>query len=376
MVLRIASTLLLFLSAIFSLVEFIRYPGILENYFLPLGTLTLFAVVALFFLAVVRKSPDASSPEWLSTLNRRVLLPSSVLLYLALVITEFFTTQNFIFSTFGLFPGALVSWFTVSLTFDLTTCYAKHRQKHWQLYLFFSLLSAAVALSTFQPELFKTLSLNASGADDDNFMEWLQVAVLASGVILSVRGFFQAHTKLLRLLTVGFLLVFCLLIGEEISWGERILQLGPRMGQGNYQNELNLHNAHGLNELTMLLYFIAFLYAAGSWAFSRWWSKNRGKELSFWWQLLTVRGATVLFFLPSALFNPYADRSIYEGGPTVLDLYYRLGVIPDVLSAVSLLSLWRETFEVFFYLGLVLHFVNFFLWVKSAKHTALTTENH
>ncbi len=348
--------------------EFLLYPGVLANYLLPLSTLTLLVLAGLMAAALSSHFRSVKFKlKWLLHLNRFYYFPVASLAFITLSVIEFFTTQNYVFSNFGVNPNALVSAMVLGLSVEVLFSSKQDKKRYWQVYLLLSYVVAALALSIFNIELFKFLSLNASGKDDDNFVEWLQVIVLAVGVVVSIKALFQTKVVQIKTITVISILALIFLIGEEISWGERILGLVPNISGNNYQNELNIHNNQGINELTKVLYILAFFYAAISWLLRIIVSRTQATSQSLWWQLLSVNGSIVLYFFPTALFNPYADRSFFEGGPSLLDIYFNVGLIPAVLPAVSLLSLWRETFEVVFYAGIVLHLVHFYAWSQKQE---------
>ena len=83
-------------------------------------------------------------------------------------------------------------------------------------------------------------------AVEDGFIEWLTVAALASSMILSLKRFFSLKSKplLFRLCLLGAAGIFFFGIGEEISWGQRILGIeSPEFfKEHNTQAETNLHN--------------------------------------------------------------------------------------------------------------------------------------
>ena len=89
---------------------------------------------------------------------------------------------------------------------------------------------------------------------EDGFLEWATVGVAILAMIL----FFFASAFGVR--CAFFLGIFWLIFAmEEISWGQRILEIEspPLVEKYNYQEELNFHNF--LNPIISHLYFIFFL---------------------------------------------------------------------------------------------------------------------
>jgi len=90
-------------------------------------------------------------------------------------------------------------------------------------------------------------SLFRAYVQEDGIIEWLTVAALVCGMIICLtRTIRLRNKKTLFFLsgTVFFALVFLFGAGEEISWGERIFNLGTLdfFQKYNAQKERNLHN--------------------------------------------------------------------------------------------------------------------------------------
>ncbi|NRA19261.1 MAG: hypothetical protein HRU05_02135 [Oceanospirillaceae bacterium] len=78
---------------------------------------------------------------------------------------------------------------------------------------------------------------------EDGVVEYLSALFWLIGVIFS---FFVIKTKKRKFIPIIFLFVCFISLGEEISWGQRILNVSTPdfMAQANKQNELNFHNLH------------------------------------------------------------------------------------------------------------------------------------
>jgi hypothetical protein len=120
-----------------------------------------------------------------------------------------------------------------------------------------------------------------------------------------------------------------------------------------------------MNEIFIFLYIFAFIYGFISWRIGEYLKKNRqtkNQQKLAWRNLFCFRGQEVLYLLPTFIFNPYADRSMFsKNGPSLLDLYHDSGVLPDFFAALRFLVIWRESFELLFYLALVIHVFNIYL---------------
>ena len=86
---------------------------------------------------------------------------------------------------------------------------------------------------------------------EDGFAETIQVLVYSLSMVLSlivaVRQW-RARKRLIALLFLGLSLALLFLIGEELSWGQRIFgwETASGLASVNKQEETNLHNIYGV----------------------------------------------------------------------------------------------------------------------------------
>jgi hypothetical protein len=106
-------------------------------------------------------------------------------------------------------------------------------------------LGAAVLAATFvHRPLFRWL------LSEDSLLEWIQVTLMAAAAVAGVVAAYRRARRgdrFLAVLLAGFALVMLAGVGEEISWGQRILGLTTPQGLAeiNHQAETNLHNIKG-----------------------------------------------------------------------------------------------------------------------------------
>lgn len=350
--------------ALFSLglIEMVKWRGLVGSYF----KLAYIFWVLLFLAGLLIKrfftSPHIFHRQsWLKTVNNRYLLPMLILATIILFGLESWYYTNFVFSQLHLNHFVLIDLLILAFGTRLIFAPLPLLQKRWPVMMFFSFLLGAFYLSSYHQVLFDQMSSSIAGLTDDNFMEWTQVIVLAIGAVTSGILAIKNRTKpLLSLLYVLGIVAFVVLIGEEISWGQRIFSFAKNIRVNNYQQELNIHNQAGVNELTALLYIAAFIYGVISWQIHRLATHKKWIDDKFkpYWELGCFKGQEVLYLLPTFLFNPYADRSLFHGVPPILDLYYQWGLTPDFLKTLTFLATWRETFEVLFYAAFTIHVIN------------------
>ena len=98
---------------------------------------------------------------------------------------------------------------------------------------------------------------------EDSVLEWGEVFAYGAVVVISARVAQRTH-GLVRV-AYGLLAVAAVgAIGEEISWGQRLLHLTTpeSLAAANHQHELNLHNLTAAESATRLVLLAAALYGA------------------------------------------------------------------------------------------------------------------
>jgi len=118
--------------------------------------------------------------------------------------------------------------------------------------------AAAVALASRDEGLYRLL------VKEDALLEWGQV--LAYGVVVviaaaTLRGHWREGAISAAVVIAGLALVSLLAIGEELSWGQRIVGFStPDIAAGNRQGELTLHNDARVEEPARLVLLIGAVY--------------------------------------------------------------------------------------------------------------------
>jgi hypothetical protein len=104
---------------------------------------------------------------------------------------------------------------------------------------------AGVAAALASKSLYKLL------VDEDGVFEWGQVGFYFATWVLCLfvlRHHFQVRNKLIGALYVVLAVGLVFLMGEEVSWGQRIVgwETPAAFTDANKQDETNLHNIHGV----------------------------------------------------------------------------------------------------------------------------------
>jgi hypothetical protein len=97
-----------------------------------------------------------------------------------------------------------------------------------------------VALATLSDGLYRFL------VREDALLEWIQVVAYLTVVAIAVKSaprLWRRGDRLASLVVIGLGVISLLSIGEELSWGQRLIGFGtPEIASQNRQGELTFHN--------------------------------------------------------------------------------------------------------------------------------------
>lgn len=147
---------------------------------------------------------------------------------------------------------------------------------------------------------------------EDLVGEWAQVFLFAATMLLSIRV--ACYKSSYRLFFAVLALACFYVVGEEISWGQRIFNLATPefFEKHNLQNETNLHNFFTGPITTTLKQFLEYLIASGLVVYG----------LLYPW-LVAVRWKLALWFSNKGLPHP----PLYLWPFFVLSAFFELGLI-------------------------------------------------
>ena len=156
---------------------------------------------------------------------------------------------------------------------------------------------------------------------EDTVFEWLQAACLAGAAGLAVRGAVRAGPGRYRVVLAGVGFATLAVVGEELAWGTRLLDLSLEPVQAvNHQGDVTLHNVGmGLNA--------SFLgMAAVSTVLAGWRAARRDLDLACWFAVPAVYGAVRLL----------AGAATYEAA--------KMSEVAELVFAIAVLRLlWAFT---------------------------------
>lgn len=186
----------------------------------------------------------------------------------------------------------------------------------------FILFNLGLVVSLFPFEYFIKIS------QEDHLIENSQVGVLFIGFIFSVNYFInnlknQKYFESFFFLLASLVLFF--LMGEEISWGQRIFHvITPQFfAKNNYQDEVSIHNLYVVNKYIAFSYVLIGFYGSVSWLAEKLFSKfNQKLNLFIVPSYLSIYFFIVfcfdLFFLthfnsPVGRFSEFVELHLYLG---------------------------------------------------------------
>lgn len=156
------------------------------------------------------------------------------------------------------------------------------------LFLFF------LALKYFKPDSYNFI------IQEDGIVEWLQFASfgLTSGVFFIAFLKTINKNKLFSLIYLFLAVGFLFISGEEISWGQRLLELETPQyfEERNFQGELNFHNLGDIHVLLHFGYIIIGLLGASLWLLP-----NKILNSFQLWKQFIPRWSLTFYFLLTAL---------------------------------------------------------------------------
>ncbi len=214
------------------------------------------SAILLFFLR--KRSGTLPLPKIL----KKTLLWGTVLLTLITIATTLFgafTHENALFSLTRLHQSRLMLlslYATISLLMIQTDSWWKKHYQQFILFLPFVVFGYLAFARLFPFNIFLEI------VKEDELIEYLQFFVLAGGAVanglLAAKLFPHQNTKIMALLHGFIALGFLVVAGDEISWGQRLLDIKTTatFAAHNRQGEISLHNLYTFEWLVIYAYII------------------------------------------------------------------------------------------------------------------------
>ena len=172
---------------------------------------------------------------------------------------------------------------------------------------------------------------------EDSVIEWLQVLFLVVNAGFSAvlsKHFSQQKHKLLAYTFAFLSFGFFVVLGEEISWGQRIFnfQTPAEYAAINNQNELTLHNYEHIYGYVYKTYMVIGLLGSSLWIFKNLFEKLSPSKINGFFKTLIPDWQYFFFFfilfaynLEAKILHPKPGDALWEE-PTELLLFIALAI--------------------------------------------------
>jgi hypothetical protein len=255
---------------------------------------------------------------------------------LSLMLLERFYGFQYVQNTFSLSYSRV---FYLSLAASIFATYAQS----------FYLSKKAIKISIFTLPLFLTLlaffiyirnnQLFRLVIEDDHLVEYSQFFLLlfSSLISLSLRKFWWSRERFLGVLFLLLALGLFFVAGEEISWGQRLLNLETpeQLAEINMQEELTIHNIGSIFGYVYRAYMLIGLVGSTAWIFFKLIKKYLSPKMN---KILSN-------LIPDWYLSPYFAAAFFYN-------YDRFYLNPRVGEA-----LWEEPMELLLILGITIFFL-------------------
>lgn len=288
------------------LLDLLKYSGFVANH-LGLSILSITGIFAILHLIIRLKfsvNLEENFTKFLILLLFPVTLSTSFIMYYLEEFGGLF--PNYFFAKFGIDLRALSVLSLVFLIFGLVNSTKKIWRQNYKvlnIVLTSSTLIGALFLHLSQPKLYSSL------IGEDGLIEILEVVGFGTAGVLcwklrkKVSIFFKnslIQQKIAKFLLLMACIAFAMVVGEEISWGQRVFGFATpeNIEVINRQGETNLHNLENIWPFVYWAYLIVGILGASLWLvrylFKNFLSKN--KDFNTWMNLCIPGGYLMLNF--------------------------------------------------------------------------------
>lgn len=315
------------------MIESVLYPGVVARFLLlPAAFWTTASLGGLAYLSLIKKQTFS-----------RIQLLGLVLLFLLLsllTITLAWLEQNqfpnYVLSTFGIHLSSFRWLPFISATVVALAVIPKRSKLILSLLPFFLMIIMTV-VRWVSPTFFLEAGV------ENGLVETGQNLALAASTFILFTLIWQhrrTHQKLYLSLLLVMLIGVIFLIGEEISWGQQILQFESHdfFQRNNLQTEHTLHNMRYVQDLLFNVYVIIGFFGSFGWRIRPFISK-----------LLPKQAPIILRFIPPVWIATYFVP------------LFAYGVIRVIAGPLEIKT-WEESVELVAYVGIM--FTTYRHWQK------------
>ncbi len=312
-------TLLYTLLLSFFSLEIFVYPGVVEKHLHINPSLFLFLYIAFFLTYSLWRPPKL---KFYNYKTNKIILLSSIILFLFSFFIEKITYPNFVFSHFKFHFPVFIKFIFLSLTNFYISQTPKENIKK-----IFYLTPAILFLVFFLIEKYYSQTF-INLFQEDGVAEYTQFLLYAFSSYFFYKNFTLSKGKTKIIFLFLFIALF-FIAGEEISWGQRILgiETPDAIKEINYQDELTLHN---LNFIQVNLLHPAYMITG-----------LLGSLSYFFFKLFFPKSKLTIFIPETFLFFGFFFTFLFY-------FSYDFYIVPNQISYGNVpLVRWQEVTETF-----------------------------
>ena len=180
---------------------------------------------------------------------------------------------------------------------------------------------------------------------EDQIGEWLQVAAWIGALLLAfvvLAHLIRSKSRLLAVLYGVLVFAMIFIVGEEISWGQRIIGFGTpeSLAEVNRQGEVNFHNVNGVQTVFSWGMFMVGAYGtlAPIWALRKWGEYEAWPQFT---RALVPHWILIPYFLLMFVWRFY--RNLFEPIESLYVGISEFGEITELILALAFLAfIWHQ----------------------------------
>lgn len=271
-----------------------------------------------------------------------------------LMLLEFFNSHNFVLNSIGVNYSRYLYFAITSILITLITKSQAFYLKYWKVLIFFfplPIILLFVFIYLRNQQLYRWM------ISEDSLIEWSQFALIAGSSFLSMMLsiFLKKKDKFLAIVFLILSIGLFVVAGEEISWGQRILEIQTpkELAQRNLQEEITIHNIDVLFGLVYRGYMAIGLVGGLLWM-----TKNKLKKKLF----LPLNQITNIFIPDWYLSIYFIIAFIYNFDRIYISCYVGESLLEEPMEFILMLAFF------IFFLEKYIHRKNLLIIKKNEKN--------
>lgn len=183
-----------------------------------------------------------------------------------LLLLEFFNTHNYVLDIIGVNYSRYLYLAITTIIITLITKSKAFYSKYWRYLIFFfplPIILLFIFIYLRNQQLYRWM------ISEDSLVEWSQFALIAASSLISLKLslFLKKNNTILAIIFLVLAIGLLVVAGEEISWGQRILEIQTpqQLAQRNLQEEITIHNIDVFFGLVYRGYMVIGLLGSSLW---------------------------------------------------------------------------------------------------------------